>query len=331
MKYLTLKIGCFKRHNWLSHDIQNEILQLLSLTVVRNLNQDIKKNKYFALIADEMIDNSTKEQVSISLQHVNDDFDVCEDFIGLYETSLTTGDTLAGIVEDVLLRLYLRIEDCRGQCYDGAKNMSGHMKGAQAVISSKENRAIYIYCFSHSLNVSLIHASSTNVLENVHTLAKFFNESAKRTSIFLNYKADDDPALAKNTTLKPQCPTSLKSKESLANGLSAFFEKTSSLFYLKVSVIVFGFTVELARNLQTSDISITLALRHTEIVMRHLTDLKTEEKFTELWEKVKKRGEDIDLQPVSLPRVRKPPKLLEHNINACITTMTPSGETQDEQ
>ncbi|KAJ8888524.1 hypothetical protein PR048_008015 [Dryococelus australis] len=185
------------------------------------------------------------------------------------------------------------------------KNMSGHMKGAQAIISSKENRAIYIHCFSHSLKLALIHASSTNVLENVHTLAKFFNESVKRTAIFLNYKADDDPALAKNTTLKPLCPTrwtmqskslnvvnskyetilsvldSLKSKVSVANGLSAFFEKTSSLFYLKVSVLVFRITEELARNLQTSDIRITSTLRQTEIVIGHLTDLRKEEKFTE--------------------------------------------------
>ncbi|KAJ8873520.1 hypothetical protein PR048_024338 [Dryococelus australis] len=93
-------------------------------------------------------------------------------------------------------------------------------------------------------------------------------------------------------------------------------QKTSSLFYLEVSVIVFGITQELARNLQTSDISITFALRQTEIVMGRLTGLRTEEKFTELWEKVKKRGEDLDLQPVSLPRVQKPLKRLDHNINA---------------
>ncbi|KAJ8870587.1 hypothetical protein PR048_029610 [Dryococelus australis] len=182
--------------------------------------------------------------------------------------------------------------------------------------------------------------TQVNVLENVNTLAKLFNESAKRTAIFLNYKAADDPALTKNTILKPLCPKrwtvrskslnivlfhienslsvldSLKSKESVANGLSAFFEKTSSLFCLEVSVIVFDITEELARNLQTSDISITSALRQTEIVMGRLTDLRTEENFTELWEKVKKHGEDLDLQPVSLPRDRKPPKRLEHNINA---------------
>ncbi|KAJ8897190.1 hypothetical protein PR048_002536 [Dryococelus australis] len=119
--------------------------------------------------------------------------------------------------------------------------MSRHMKGAQAVISSKENRAIYIHCFSHSLNLALIHASSTNVLENVHTLVKYFNESAKRTAIFLNYKTDDGPTLAKKyytvtyslNIVNSQYETilsvleSLKSKESVANGLSALFEKTS--------------------------------------------------------------------------------------------------------
>ncbi|KAJ8888523.1 hypothetical protein PR048_008014 [Dryococelus australis] len=35
-----------------------------------------------------------------------------EDFIGLYETSSTTGDTLAAIIEDILLSLDLSIKDC---------------------------------------------------------------------------------------------------------------------------------------------------------------------------------------------------------------------------
>ncbi|KAJ8871764.1 hypothetical protein PR048_028103 [Dryococelus australis] len=47
--------------------------------------------------------------------------------------------------------------------------------------------------------------------------------------------------------------------------------------------IYFTSKQELARNLQTSDISIASALRQTEIVMGHLTDLRPEEKFTELW------------------------------------------------
>ncbi|KAJ8894614.1 hypothetical protein PR048_007278 [Dryococelus australis] len=47
--------------------------------------------------------------------------------------------------------------------------------------------------------------------------------------------------------------------------------------------------------------------------MGRITDIRTEDKFTELWEKVKKRGEDLDLQSGSLPRVRIPSK---HNIQA---------------
>ncbi|KAJ8873938.1 hypothetical protein PR048_024776 [Dryococelus australis] len=169
---------------------------------------------------------------------MNDVFDAFEDFTGLYETSSTMGDTLAAISEDVLLRL--PIEDCRGHCYDGAKNMSSHMKGTQAEICSKNSRAIYIHCFSHSLNLALRHASSTQMIQ------------------------DDEPALAKKK-----------------------YTGTSMPYKIDCAIQVFGHK-ELARNLQTSDISITSALRQTEIVMGHLTDIRTEEKFTELQEKVKK-------------------------------------------
>ncbi|KAJ8878492.1 hypothetical protein PR048_019070 [Dryococelus australis] len=118
IKYLTLKIGCSSGITGFPMISKIKYCKLLSLIVVRNLNQGIKKKMYLALIVDEMTDNSTKEQVSISLQNVSDGFDIFEDLIGLYETSSTTGDTLAAIIEDVLLRLDLPIEDNRGQYYD---------------------------------------------------------------------------------------------------------------------------------------------------------------------------------------------------------------------
>ena len=34
-------------------------------------------------------------------------------------------DTLVAIIHDVLLRLNLKLENCRGQCYDGASIMQG--------------------------------------------------------------------------------------------------------------------------------------------------------------------------------------------------------------
>lgn len=342
-----LKEWLQRKRAWLTHDNQNEILELLAFEVMRKLNNSIKEDEYFSLIVDGTTDVSTKEQVSLCIRHVNGDFEVSEDFIGLYETSSTTGETLTKIIQDVLLRLDLNIDNCRGQCYDGAGNMKGHMKGTQVRISQIEPRATYIHCFNHALNLAVIDATGAvpefgNVLQNVHELGKYSNKSAKRTDIMLHHKSDDNLALTKNTKLKPLCPTRwtvrLKSLQAVnsqyetvlsalesiktedpdptANGLHSFFEKTLTLFHLELGVLIFEITDELAKKLQISDISITYALAQVDRVQQRLTKLRTDEKFNELWEKVKKRGADMDLLPVTLPRVRAPPKRLEQKSDA---------------
>jgi len=45
--------------------------------------------------------------------------------MGLYSTDSTTGEALARMIEDVLLRFNLSISNLRGQTYDGAANMAG--------------------------------------------------------------------------------------------------------------------------------------------------------------------------------------------------------------
>eukprot|EP00795_Rhopilema_esculentum_P006479 gene6479-11932_t len=76
---------------------------------------------------DETSDLSGQEQISFCIRIANDDFSIEEIFFGLYETSITTSDALFTILEDVLLRMQLDITKCRGQCYDGAANVSGHV------------------------------------------------------------------------------------------------------------------------------------------------------------------------------------------------------------
>ena len=52
-----------------------------------------------------------------------------EDFIGLYEVASIEASSLVAVVKDTLLRLNLSLDRARGQCYDGASNMSGCRSG----------------------------------------------------------------------------------------------------------------------------------------------------------------------------------------------------------
>jgi len=76
-------------------------------------------------------------------------------FSGLIETCSTTGDTLASLICDTILRLGLPMKNLHGQCYDGAANMSGRFQGVQAKIGKKQPLALYIHCSNHCLNLAL--------------------------------------------------------------------------------------------------------------------------------------------------------------------------------
>ena len=106
-----------------SPDIQNEILKLMSLRILRDIVQQIS-GKFYTIMVDETTDLSNTEQMVLCLRHVDDDLNVHEDLIGLYSLESTSADNIMLTIQDILLRLNLSINNCRGQCYDGASNMS---------------------------------------------------------------------------------------------------------------------------------------------------------------------------------------------------------------
>ena len=67
----------------------------------------------------------------------------------------TDASTLVSVIKDVLIRCNLPITKCRGQAYDGAANMAGHINGVAAKIAAIEPKAIYVHCLAHSINLCL--------------------------------------------------------------------------------------------------------------------------------------------------------------------------------
>lgn len=82
----------------------------------------------------------------IRLRYVDHDLIVHEEFVGLYEVSVTTGENLAKVLKDVFLRLNLSITGLRGQANDGAANMAGKYSGAQAIIKESQPLAFHVVC-----------------------------------------------------------------------------------------------------------------------------------------------------------------------------------------
>lgn len=194
------------KSTWLSHDIVNEIIKLMADKILRKHLTVVKNVQYYALMIDETSDISRLEQVSVCLRIVHSDLSVEEIFTGFYSTDNTKSETLFNLVKDILLRYNLNFCDMRGQCYDGAANVSGRISGLQARIQEVEPRALYVHCTAHTLNLAVQDAMEQvlcvkNFLGIAKDLITFVRDSPKRLASFNKLQSADNP------NLKAFCPT----------------------------------------------------------------------------------------------------------------------------
>ena len=117
----------------------------MALQVLREITDAIQKAQYYTLMADEVTDISNREQVAVYMRWIDSDFQPHEDFIGLYKLDFIAASKFVSVLEDTLQRMNLRIFNCRGQCYDGASNMTGVRNGVSSQISAEKSHAtVYI-------------------------------------------------------------------------------------------------------------------------------------------------------------------------------------------
>ncbi|XP_035833016.1 uncharacterized protein LOC110876755 [Helianthus annuus] len=122
--------------HFLSHNIQNELIQLLGDKVRTEI---IKK---------------VKQANSVTIE---------ESFLGFLVVDDTTGLGLFEVTCKELESLDLDIGDMRGQGYDNGANMRGKNKGVQTRFLEKNPRAFYSAYGCHSLNLTLWQILKDNV------------------------------------------------------------------------------------------------------------------------------------------------------------------------
>lgn len=149
-------------------------------------------------------DQSGKEQQALCLRYVDHDLVVHEDFSGPYEVSLTTGENLAKVVKDVLLRLNLPITSLCGQAYDGAANMAGKYSGALAIIQREQPLAPNVHCAAHCMNLITQQACTASAVIRNSMEWVYLGQPGKLKDIFKGIaKTEDRPQQA----IRPLCPT----------------------------------------------------------------------------------------------------------------------------
>ena len=331
-----------RKQDYTHHSIQNEILQLYSHTIIRNICDSIRQAQHFAIIVDGTQDITRCEQESICIRYVDSDLQPQEAFLGFYAVDSTTGQAMANCIEDVLKRLQLEITYLRAQTFDGAANMSGAYNGCQAIIAKKQPLASYVHCSAHVTNLIAVAASSSSfmirdAIDCVNELGVLCNSSGKFKTLFSNIAASENGGIVHS--LKPLCPTRwlvripaiqatmqqyatilstlLEAQESCstetaakASGLHRRFGDGSLLFCLTMASEVLGPLECLNKSLQSVDLTVGGMLEAAKEAKKNLLLLRTDEAFTDLYAKVKSNIKKLKLQALCLPRQKKPPPRL---------------------
>ena len=94
-----------KTNRFDSPDIQNEMLEIMVLQILRNIVKNIQSAEIFSILGDETGDVSNTEQLVFCIRWVDDDLEAHEEFIGMHPLPNTSADKIVCVIKDILLRM----------------------------------------------------------------------------------------------------------------------------------------------------------------------------------------------------------------------------------
>lgn len=176
--------------HYLSKDIQNELIQLVSDRILTTIVTQVRDSKYFSIILDCTPDISHQEQMSIILRSValKGQPEIKEHFLGFVNVEATTGLSLSTVTLDKLTDLKIPFDNCRGQADDNGANMKGKHQGVQARLLRMNPRAVFVPCGAHTLNLVIADAAKSSkdavgFFGYVQKLFTFFSAGTQRWNI----------------------------------------------------------------------------------------------------------------------------------------------------
>ena len=176
----------FGKTHYLSPEIQNEFINLMGSKVQEYIVKKVKEAHYFSLMVDSTPDISHQEQVSLIVRYVDaEDFEVKESFLGFFIISKPDAQHYEELILKILQDIGLDFNFCRGQTYDNAATMSGHISGLQKRLLDINPKATFFNCDNHSLNLAALHSSQVDptivtFFGTVQELFNFFAHSPQR-------------------------------------------------------------------------------------------------------------------------------------------------------
>lgn len=338
-----------KGDNYLGHDMQNEMMKVMALKVLREIASEIQSAEFFAIMVDESSDSANKEQLVLCIRWIEDDLTAREEFIGLHLLDETNATAIVSVIKDVLIRMNITLSKCRSQCYDGCSTMKGEKNGVAKQIKEVEKKALYTHCYTHSLNLAVgdsVKGSKImkEALEITHEITKLIKKSPKRDSKLENIKRESkiESSLEENIetitllcptrwTVRAKCLGSILSNYSYLRelwewsicncsdtemkarirGVHSYMQTFDYVFGVCLGELILIHSDNLSKTLQSPAVSAVQGQDCASKVVAVLQKLRNDTNFQYFWQNVNSKSKSLGVDDPILPRKRAPPKKLE--------------------
>ena len=177
-----------KNATYLSPLIQNEITNIKGKDLLQaNLVKEINRARFFSILADE-VESHHVEHLPLCIRFVDDGDNIREEFLEFGQCKRIDGKSIAEEILYILKKVGLDINNCRGQGYDGAANMSSEAVGVQRIIKNNStDKSVYTHCCGHNLALVISTACKLvmirNALDTVMDTCMMFVRGSKKMSL----------------------------------------------------------------------------------------------------------------------------------------------------
>ncbi|CAG4963065.1 unnamed protein product [Parnassius apollo] len=291
--------------SYLSANICEEFIGLMGEKVLACIISELKKAKYYSFSVDSTPDITHLDQLTFTVRYVTDQGPI-ERFLMFVPIEGHNAEYLTEVVVKFFKDNDIDINDCRGQSYDNASNMSGRYSGLQTRIREINKYADYIPCAGHSLNLVGVKAAEcvNAVVKNEKKVVKSLSAtrwSARADAIIALFtghtditKALDD--LSKDDTQSNE--TRLEAKTILKQ-----ITKFENVFITVVWHEILTRINDTSKNLQKENMDLYIACSLLNSLELYLLDIR--DKFDEFLEKAKSFTDICESESTSEPRNRR--------------------------
>ena len=224
-----------KINKYVHSTIQNEMMQIMALRVLREVAENIQNVDFYSIMCDEATDVKNVSELLVCLRWVDDELEAHDEFIGLKNMPNIDADSIVRKLKDVLLQKHLKMNKSRGQCYDGHATMSGSKSMVAIQIKNEKERTLYTHGYAHLINLAVGDTMKVcpvlkDTVDNTYELTKLVKMSperdAKPHSIQVENNAsgsNEDGEFVdglKNPTIKLFCHTRWSVRADCLNGVA---------------------------------------------------------------------------------------------------------------